>query len=261
VNCLAVRDRLTEHALGVLPRSEAAAVDRHLEWCAACRKEAGELERAAATLAYTAAPVEPPVDLEDRVVEAVRREAGRRGGAAPRRKAWRRASALLAATLALSGLSWGAVMAGRADKAQEQRDALESSQKESIRRFQDVIERLEGADPANIVELATLLPTRGRPGGGDALVLLSPSANDLVLVMLRGIGSVKDGQLPLEVRLESERAGEIVVGQIASLDEADGGRVYGTFAQDLKAFGWLVVRDARGKELLRGNLGVFDSTA
>jgi predicted anti-sigma-YlaC factor YlaD len=72
VNCPAVRDRLPEHALGVADHHDVHAIERHLAWCAACRKEARDLERAAATLAFAPAPVVPPRELEERIVTAVR---------------------------------------------------------------------------------------------------------------------------------------------------------------------------------------------
>lgn len=60
MNCPAVRDRLPEHALGVVDHHDATAIERHLAWCAACRKEARDLERAAATMAFALAPAYPP---------------------------------------------------------------------------------------------------------------------------------------------------------------------------------------------------------
>ena len=260
MTCLAVRERLTEHALGVLPAAERPVVDRHLEWCAACRKEAAELQRAAATLAYSVAPVEPPEGLEHRVVGAVRDAAGLRRAGAPRRSRVAAAGAL-AAMLALSGLGWGAVMAGRAERAQEQVQSVRIEQAESVANFRELIADLEGADPANIIELATLLSPRNRPGTGDALVLLSPSSDDLVFVMLRGLTEVRDAQLPLAVTLVSDEAGELVVGQIAALDSVGGGGVYRIFDANLRSFDAIVVRDSKGRALLNGTLGVYESTA
>ncbi|HXF71881.1 MAG TPA: zf-HC2 domain-containing protein, partial [Actinomycetota bacterium] len=78
MDCLNVRDRLAEHALGTLPAREGRAVDRHLRWCAACRKEARDLLDAAATVAFALQPAPPPpAELEERVVRSVRRAAGK----------------------------------------------------------------------------------------------------------------------------------------------------------------------------------------
>ncbi len=259
MSCIAVRDRLTEHALGVLPSHEASTVDRHLEWCAACRKEVGELQRAAATLAFSVAPVEPPAELEGAVVETVRRAA--KGGAASPRRSRVAAATLLAAVLALSGLGWGAVMAGRAGRYEERAQQAIKAQHVAFEKFRDVIEQAELADPENIVELADLTSPRLRTGAGQALVLLSPSTDDLVFVVVAGMTDVREGRLPLEVRLVSDDAGELVVGKISALDAGGGGGVSRWFVENLNAFDALVIRDARGKVLLNGSLGVHQPPA
>lgn len=260
MSCLTVRERLGEHALGVLPQADRSVVDRHLEWCAACRKEASELQRAAATLAYSVAPVEPPAGLEDRVVGAVRAAAGRRRATAPRRGRVA-AAGVLAAMLALSGLGWGAVMAGRAERAEEQAADARERQQEAFRRFQDLIARLPGVDPKAIVEVSTLLSPRLREGRGDALVLLSPSGDDLAFVLVNGLTEVRAGQLPLQVRLVTDADRQLVVGEIRTLNSGGGGGVYRTFRQDLTEVSAVVIRDARGKVLLNGTLSVYEPTA
>ena len=164
MNCLSVRELLTEQVLGVLPKAEHSAVDRHLEWCAACRKEAGELQRAAATLAYSVAPAEPPAELEERVVEVVQSAAGRRRATAPRRSRIA-AAGVLAAMLALSGLGWGAVMAGRAERAQAQAAAAQEQRQIAIDRFSELFAELPELDPKAIVEVSTLLSPRCKGAG------------------------------------------------------------------------------------------------
>ncbi len=260
MNCLGVRERLTEQTLGVLPQAERTVVERHLEWCAACRKEAAELQRAAATLAYSVAPVEPPADLEERVVGAVRSAAGRRRASAPRRSRVAAAS-VLAAMLALSGLGWGAVMAGRAERFEEQADAAQQQQREAVIRLQEVFADLPGLDPGAIVEVSTLLSPRVLGGRGDALVLLSPSGDDLAFVLVDGLTGLRPGQLPLRVQLVTDGSRRLLLGEIGTLDQAGGGGDFGTFSEDLTDVSAVVVRDARGRILLRGTLSVYEPTA
>ena len=76
MNCVAVRDQLPELAVGVLSQREQVALERHLDWCAGCRKEAAELGEAAATFAFALASAPLPDGLEDKVVAGVGRAAG-----------------------------------------------------------------------------------------------------------------------------------------------------------------------------------------
>jgi hypothetical protein len=259
MTCLTVRERLAEHALGVLADGDSSTVDRHLEWCAACRKEAGELQRAAATLAYSVAPVEPPAELEDMVVETVRDAAGRRRAAGPRRSRVA-AAGVLAAMLALSGLGWGAVMAGRAERAEERAAVALEEQRDAIQKFRDVFQ-LPEVDPAAIAEVSTLLSPRLKEGRGDALVLLSPSGDDLAFVLVNGLTEVRAAQLPLEVRLVGNGSRQLVVGQIRTLNSGGEGGAYRTFVEGLRGFSAVVIRDARGRVLLHGTLSVYEPTS
>src|SRR5436190_20219424 len=59
VTCLEVRERLTEYALGLLTKVDASEVERHLEWCAGCRKESAELEEGAARMALALPVIDP----------------------------------------------------------------------------------------------------------------------------------------------------------------------------------------------------------
>ena len=111
MTCVEVRDSLTEHALGLLSADETADVERHLDQCPGCRKEAGELQEGVAAVAFALPPVDPPEGLEDRIVgrfngfSAVRRRS--EGGESVRTR--HRVRALVAATLAALLLATGAV--------------------------------------------------------------------------------------------------------------------------------------------------------
>ena len=252
MNCVAVRDRLTERALGALRGTEGQAVDRHLEWCAACRKEAGELDRAAATLAFALAPGEPVPELEERVVAEVH-EAATKGRGVPRRG--RLAVALaVAAMLAISGLGWGAVMAGRAARFAETARVQRQKTADALARFSDFINSAEFNDPGNQVFIGSLADLgRGGTAGGTALTLVSPGTSDVAIVMVNGV-RVPAAALPLHVVLVSEQGRTLAVGRIAALDASGNAIVFHRFELDLSRYRGIEVKDRSGAVILEGSV-------
>lgn len=259
MNCTTVRGRLAEHALGALPPRDAAPVDRHLGWCAACRKESRELQQASATLAFGVAPVEPSDELADRVAGAVREEAARRDrrAATPRRSRLALVAAL-AAMLAVLGTGWGAVMAGRAARSDRVAQLEQIRRQSAIERFRDVINTMEFGSPDDEALLTTLEPAGDGVSGGSALTLVSPSITDMAIVILDPLAEAAQERLPYAVRL---RKGDdvVMVGRIDrdDLDDTGSATVSGEYP-DLTGYDEVIVRDADGTIVMHGML---DTTA
>jgi anti-sigma factor RsiW len=256
VNCTAVRDQLTERALGAVAAAEEPALDRHLAWCAACRKEAGELDRAAATLVFTLASADLPTALEDEIVENIQAAAEKRQPHGVRRG--RLAVALaVAGMVAVSGLGWGAMMAGRASRFEETANSAKQRTADVAQQFARFLKSQEFTDPGNRVFLGTLSSdTRGATAGGSALTLASPSTADIAIVMVNGfLVSDAEARLPFRVFLMSEHAGRrLFVGRITQLDSGGGAIVSKQFDLDLSRFTGIEVVDESGAVVLQGSV-------
>ena len=249
MNCGAVRDRLPEHALGVGGR-DAEAVDRHLAWCAACRKESRDLQGAVASLAYTLAPAEPDPALEERVVAAVQNASGRRR--TPHRRGRLATVAALTAVLAVMGLGWGAVMAGRVARLSDEADRSAEQRRIEFGQFVDLFKGSPFSDPATEAFLGSLRSAPGLAGSGAAMTLVSPTSDDQAVVDVTGL-QPRRRSLPYRVMVQSPRE-TLRLGDIAELDADGHATVVRITNRDLRDFDRIVVRDARGRVVLHGAL-------
>jgi hypothetical protein len=256
VTCLEVRDRLVERSLGALHLEDVAEVDRHLLWCAACRKEAAELDRAASTFALTLAPAAPDPDLEDRVVAAVHAAADARTSRGPTHHGRTAVASVIAAAIAVSSLGWGAAMAGRAERAKQQAADTQRQDNAMIVRLRQLLTDEQFSDSASHAYLATLSPTAGRSGGGSALTWVSPTITDFAIVTVAGLPPGDQDAVPYRVWIVNQTSGEkLQVGApIRDLD-ADGGAMVLENSPDLSGFRSVIVTDASGRVVLRGSVG------
>jgi hypothetical protein len=264
VTCLVVRDRLVERSLAALSTEDTAAVERHLAWCAACRKEAAELDRAAATFALTLAPGTPAPELEDRVVEAVRTRAGSGEAAAgrPPHRGRLAAASVVAAMVLVSALGWGVAMAGRAERASEQASA-EQEQRSAFSAFKHVI-GTSVFEPSDHLYQGNLAATGGRGGSGTALMLISPSIPDVAVITVSGLPLNDAAALPYRVWVVDDGTGSrLPVGSPIRELDADGSAQPVVSVQDrsLAAFRTVEVTDATGEVVLIGSVATEASLA
>jgi hypothetical protein len=257
VDCLSIRERLAEHALSALPSDDRAVVERHLAWCAGCRKEARELSSAAADLGRSLDPVDPPGGLEDRVVEAVAVASGRR---VPRRRQLMAAALVAATFVAVASLGYGTFMAGRVqqadaaaqESAERAREAAEQA-RENAQALRRLLAELQEArvipSTARTVQLG---PAAGGLSGGGAAVLVDNKAQHYAFVLVAGL---PQGGLPYRALLLTEGGDVVAAGVIAALDPASGSieRLIDA-GTSLRRVARVEVRDARGRTVLVGTV-------
>ncbi len=141
-----MHEQIAAYALDALDEDERRAFERHLDECPTCREELPALAQAAAALAGGTEPVEPPVELRGRILDAAHR-----GGAVvpfPRRRIVPVVSTVAAvAACAAIGLGiWAATLNGTLSNERSARAAEQAAL--------DVL-----ADPA-----ARRVPLSGRTG-------------------------------------------------------------------------------------------------
>jgi len=261
VNCAAVRDRLPERALGTLDARDVGGVDSHLQWCAACRKEDRDLGRAAATLGFSLAPAEPDPSLEGRVVAAVQERARPHAGHVSGRRGRLAVAAVAAAMMAVSGLGWGAVMAGKAARSEAQAQQTIQNGENALDDFRHILGSSEFNDPSNEVLIGTLAPAAGETGGGAVLTLVSPSLIDMAVIKVTGLSPASPGALPYTVRLYGPSLSPLTVGKLRVLDASGAETIAKYVNHDLGGYDRVVVRDAHGKVVMRGVLATKASLA
>jgi Putative zinc-finger len=256
VTCVEVRELLPEFAVGVLPEADGLQVERHLQWCAGCRKEAAELGSAAATVAFALPQAPVPQGLGDRVVGRIRQAAGDPGS--PRRMRTAIAAAV-AALVAVAGLGWGSVMAGRAERFADRARQAEERQSDAIEKFQHILQGVvPGVElPEQETFLGQLAPASADGvGGGAVLELVSPTRIDFTFVIVNGLAPAGAGALPYRVSLSNANGEVLKAGRIEELDADGSAELFHQFgSRDLSGFTQVHVTDANGAVVLAGEIG------
>jgi anti-sigma factor RsiW len=92
------------YALDALDGDELRAYESHLAGCDRCREDVASFRETAAALAYDIQPLEPPEELERRILKAARAE---RPNVVPLRQRWAIPSAALGAVAAVAAIAVG----------------------------------------------------------------------------------------------------------------------------------------------------------
>jgi hypothetical protein len=243
VTCLEVRERLTEHALGLLTKVDAAEVERHLEWCAGCRKESAELEEGAARMAL-ALPMESPApSLETRVVDRVRSAAGRIPPGARHRVRALVAVTLAAALLAVGAMGWAIAERGHVQKLNQTLSAKEAQ----VSNLGKALESFKGWGKTFTADLD---PAPGVRGGGSAVISSAPNVDDFIFIDVVLPGNQRG---PFVVQIVDNRSAMRVGRTLVRQPEGDW-VMFDRTGRDLSRVVTITVLDSASRTVLTGTV-------
>ena len=250
MTCLQTRDLLAEFAVDALSPLDRRRVERHLDSCPGCAKEAGELLAGASVAAFELPAVAPPPALEDRLVARItdesRRRTGRRRGAT--RALW--VAAASAALLAAGALGGAFAMRGQVVNLQNQ----VQSTRDTLRELEQLIRALSANGRVMQVQLG---PVAGRASGqgGTGIIFTSPDRLDWTFLRVviahpvpgayRVVMATRGGRTIVAGALDPLGRNQYV------LSSPDGPKL---FTESLAQVAVVVVLDPDGRTLLRGTV-------
>jgi putative zinc finger protein len=243
--CLELRPRLAEYAVSSLPEKERREVERHLEWCAGCRKEARELQDGAAIAGLSLAPTEPPKHLEERVVWRLR-AASTRGR--PRTYALRSVT-VVAAVIGLLGIALAGVLVARQQSPAQNTRYEELSAQQTIAHLRHLYQDLRKTGQPSRISQAVLMPPAGHDGIGGALLVTPASSRfaDQLVVLVGGL----DRTGPYRVLLTGPGHKRFMVPGYMTPDVGGGGQLQWP-GRTLNEYTGVEVRDSKGRAVLSG---------
>jgi len=256
MRCIDVRDLLSEHALGLVPPSEARQVERHLQWCAGCRKELAELHEGMESVAYSLPQATPRPAVEERVVHAVAEVAGRRSPVRRQTVRGLAVATLSAVLVAGTAVGWG--VAQRHQAVSEQRQiSLFQKRLDTAAHLIDHI-RTAFAGKGELFQ-ATLFPgPTPRDGGGTALLFSGPKGADFAFVEV--VLPLDPKQGPYPVRLLDAHGAVVATGQLTKTNNGDFNFQSFYPQANLSRVVTVEVTDRSGQRVMAGTLHRFIDT-
>ena len=145
-------------AVGTLQGDERAALEKHLEGCAACRRELEQLRGDTALLALSAAGPAPPKRSRERLLKAIAKEPRATKSPVPgRRRSWTLIPWLATAVFALAAIFFFRQSDGLSQRVAELQSEL-GQQQAQLERAREVVATLTSTDAVRVTLVAAQMP-------------------------------------------------------------------------------------------------------